>query len=379
MHSILYMLIKLIKNSIGGDIIITISLCMIVKDEEKVIGRCLDSVKGIFDEIIIVDTGSTDKTKEIVSKYTSKIYDFKWIDDFAAARNFSFSKATKEYIFWIDADDIIKESDRIKLLKLKENLNNNVDVVLMKYDLTTALGGNIVCTFPRERLLKREKNFIWHDRVHEYIKLSGEIVNVDISVTHVSKHKKSTRNLDILEKIISEGKELTNRNKFYYARELFINKRYNDAIPYYIEFLETTDGLISNYIDSCLDLAYCYKEKKDNKNRLKALLKSFEFDSPHAETCCSLGYYYKELIEYKKAISWFYIATNLIKPEGNTTSVMHDNWGYVPYMEMCSCYFKLKNYEQAFKCNEKAGQYKRDDPIYLHNKEFFENKISIKK
>ena len=72
---------------------ISISLCMIVKNEELVLGRCLDSVKNLMDEIIIVDTGSTDKTKEIASLYTNKIYDFPWINDFAAARNFSFSKA----------------------------------------------------------------------------------------------------------------------------------------------------------------------------------------------------------------------------------------------------------------------------------------------
>ena len=98
---------------------ITISLCMIVKNEEEVIGRCLECVKDIVDEIIIVDTGSTDSTKEIVSKYTDMVYDFEWIDDFSAARNFSFSKASKDYTMWLDADDIILEADREKLLKIK--------------------------------------------------------------------------------------------------------------------------------------------------------------------------------------------------------------------------------------------------------------------
>ena len=87
----------------------TISLCMIVKDEEAVLDKCLKSVHDLVDEIIIVDTGSTDKTKEIAKKYTDKIYDFKWVDDFAKARNYSFSKATKDYIFWLDADDYMPE------------------------------------------------------------------------------------------------------------------------------------------------------------------------------------------------------------------------------------------------------------------------------
>ena len=88
---------------------ITLSLCMIVKDEEKNLNNCLSSCSSLFDEIIIVDTGSTDRTKEIAKKYTNNIYDFKWCDDFSKARNYSFSKATKEYIMWLDADDIISK------------------------------------------------------------------------------------------------------------------------------------------------------------------------------------------------------------------------------------------------------------------------------
>lgn len=72
-----------------------ISLAMIVKNEEEVIGRCLESVKDIADEIIIVDTGSTDRTKEIVSQYTDKIFDFKWVDDFQKREIFHFQKLQK--------------------------------------------------------------------------------------------------------------------------------------------------------------------------------------------------------------------------------------------------------------------------------------------
>ena len=68
----------------------TISLCMIVKNEEAVLARCLESIADLMDEIIIVDTGSTDRTKEIAARYTSKIYDYKWTNDFSAARNFFF-------------------------------------------------------------------------------------------------------------------------------------------------------------------------------------------------------------------------------------------------------------------------------------------------
>ena len=88
---------------------ITVSLCMIVKNEEQVLRRCLESAKSFADEIILVDTGSTDKTKEIGKTYGGKIFDFPWRDDFAAARNEAFSKATMDYCMWLDADDVVTE------------------------------------------------------------------------------------------------------------------------------------------------------------------------------------------------------------------------------------------------------------------------------
>ena len=86
---------------------VTISLCMIVKNEEAVIGRCLASIKDLVDEINIVDTGSTDRTRQIVQQFSVRLFDFEWIHHFAAARNFSFQQATKDYILWLDEDDVL--------------------------------------------------------------------------------------------------------------------------------------------------------------------------------------------------------------------------------------------------------------------------------
>ena len=107
---------------------ITISLCMIVKDEEAVLKRCLESVEGIADEIIVVDTGSQDRTKEIAEEIGAKVYRFPWIDDFAAARNFSFSKADMDYCLWLDADDVILPEDRRQLKELKAILEPDADM-----------------------------------------------------------------------------------------------------------------------------------------------------------------------------------------------------------------------------------------------------------
>ena len=110
-----------------------ISLCMIVKNEEDTIARCINSVKDIVDEIIIVDTGSTDNTLKILKNLNIVPYRFEWINDFSAARNFSFSKATKDYILWLDADDILNPDD-IELFKnLKNTLTPDIDAVSFIY------------------------------------------------------------------------------------------------------------------------------------------------------------------------------------------------------------------------------------------------------
>jgi glycosyltransferase involved in cell wall biosynthesis len=94
---------------------------MIAKNEEKWLEQCLNSVKEIADEIIIVDTGSADKTKEIAKKFGAKIYDFKWIDDFSAARNESLKHATKDWILVLDADEVIERNDLEKIRDVIES------------------------------------------------------------------------------------------------------------------------------------------------------------------------------------------------------------------------------------------------------------------
>ena len=138
---------------------ITISLAMIVRNEEKNLAHCLDSVMAAIDELIIIDTGSTDATKKIAAHYTDKIYDFTWIDDFSKARNYSFSKATCDYIMWLDADDVIAPKDLAKLQALKESLDTQIDAVLMPYNVGFDEDGVVVFSYLRERLLKRGRGY----------------------------------------------------------------------------------------------------------------------------------------------------------------------------------------------------------------------------
>ena len=95
-----------------------ISLCMITKDEEGYIRDCLNSVKDFVDEIIVVDTGSTDKTKEIAAEFGAKMYEIPWGDDFSAARNESLQHATQEWVLCLDADEVLAQKDLVKIKEL---------------------------------------------------------------------------------------------------------------------------------------------------------------------------------------------------------------------------------------------------------------------
>ncbi len=353
---------------------ITISLCMIVKNEEKVLKRCLDSVKDIVDEIIIVDTGSKDNTKEIAKKFTSKVLDFKWVDDFSKARNYSFSKATKDYILWLDADDIILKKDRLNFLKLKKSLSNNVDVVMMKYNVGFDENGNTNFAYYRERLLKRSSNFKWESPIHEVIQPSGNIIYSNIAITHKKEnHTSSIRNLKIFENMISNKTPLSSRQKYYYARELMYNNMYLEAIEKFNEFLEDKDGWIENKINACLDLSYCYFLLNDNYNELLSLLRSFLHSTPRAEILCSIGNYFLRNSNYEIAIYWYKQAIK-IKPNLKSGAFCNlDYYKFIPYLNLCLCYYMLGDIETSKKYNEKAGKIKPKSEKYLYNKNFFDS------
>ena len=227
----------------------SISLCMIVKNEEATLQRCLESVAGIPDEIVIVDTGSDDATKDIAGEFTSRIVDFEWVDDFSAARNFAFAQATMDWIMWLDADDVLLPDDRAKTLRLKETLSAAVDAVSTLYHTAFDESGNVLQTSRLLRLVRRSKNFTWSGVVHEILGLETEFryLNSDVVVTHMkpagrSASEPSRSNLEIYEKQLAAGRQLRPAEVLHYARELQKNGEFARAIPQYLQFLELPGG-----------------------------------------------------------------------------------------------------------------------------------------
>ncbi|MFC5702981.1 glycosyltransferase [Cohnella faecalis] len=354
---------------------IKISLCMIVKNEEDVLARCLDSVKGIADEIVVVDTGSTDRTKEIAAKFTNKVIDFTWVNNFAAARNFAFSQATKPYLMWLDADDVILEEDRAKLLRLKRTLAPDVDSVVMTYCLQKDSYGNITSSSRRNRLVKKARQFRWIGAVHEYLEVLGNIFHSDIVVTHSSTHHDSDRNLRIYEEMEREEREFTPRDLYYYGNELLDHAQHTRAIEQYKKFLATGQGWIEDNISTCGKLADCYHHLNDQEQALEHALLSFKYDKPRADFCCRIAYYHSSKNEIAKAIFWYELAAGLKWDPSCLGFYNSACWTWLPHLQLCVCYDRLGQYEKANEHNEKALAFRPDDASMLANKKYLEGRL----
>lgn len=350
-----------------------ISLCMIVKNEEEVIERCLLSIRNVIDEIIIVDTGSTDRTKEICSKYTTQIYDYTWNDNFSEARNYSFGLASMEYVMWLDADDIVLEEDNQKLQQLKATLDSSVTAIMMKYHSGKDLQGNTLLSYYRERIVKRDCNFKWKEAVHEYIEISGNIMNADIAITHAKPASaiQSSRNINIYEKMKTDGISLSARGTYYYARELKDHNRISDAIIQFEEFLNSGLGWMEDNISACGELAKCYQLINSPEKALQSLFRSFIYDLPRAEICCQIGYYYKEKENYESAAFWFHLILSLKKPENSWGFLWLDSWDFIPLIECAVCYDRLGDYIKGEEYNDRALLLKPDSIPALNNKAYF--------
>lgn len=239
---------------------IGISLCMIVKDKEAVIERCLQTIRPLVDEIVVVDTGSADATKHLAGRYTDQVYDFQWIDDFSAARNFSFSFATKEYILWLDADDTLTEEDIAAFHRLKKTLDPQIDLVMMKYNAPLDEGGSQVLAYDRERLLKRRLNYRWIGPIHEMIIPKGNVLYSSIAI---SRGKPADADpLWLYEGAAARGGRLGARERCDYANRLIERGRYQKAAA-------VLGGLLGDEIIRSADDAATRRLLRDCRERIE--------------------------------------------------------------------------------------------------------------
>ncbi|WP_223701154.1 glycosyltransferase [Sutcliffiella deserti] len=357
---------------------IEVSLCMIVKDEEAVLARCLECIKDIVDEIIIVDTGSSDRTREISQSFTSKVYDFEWINDFAAARNFAFSKATKDYIFWLDADDVMEKKDQQSFLKLKATIPPEVDSVLMNYHIHFDNAGNPTFSTMRNRLVKRSCQFQWEGEVHEYLKVHGVVAQSNTVIYHKKEKSSAGRNLKIYEEKRKQGDPFSSRDRFYYANELLGNHYYEEAIKEYDIFLKEKTGWVEDHIAACIQKSICHYHLQQPIEQISALCDSFLYDVPRSEVCCRIGeVFLNQLDDPDKAIFWYTFSLNLPAPpalRGLYNEPHTRTW--LPHIQLAAAYEKKNDLEKALHHTNFALEINPDNVNIQQNKAVLLSKLT---
>ena len=296
---------------------ITISVCMIVKNEAQILPRCLDSLQGIWDELIIVDTGSTDDTLQVAKGYTDKVYEFKWIGDFSAARNYALSFATCDYIYTADADEILEGENVDMFLSLKECMDSSVDVVQMYYG--NQLDQGTVYNFDKElrpKLFKRVRPITFVEPIHETLNLDPVIINSDIVITHKPTSQHASRDLAAFHQIIGRGERLSARLQGFFERELYMQGSDTDwekSVDYLQQIIVDNDSTTEQIISACTLLTHYHREKGNIPEMFDNAIKVIAMES-NSEVCVELGAYYLSLGRYDDAAIWYYNAWHEVTP-----------------------------------------------------------------
>lgn len=250
---------------------IPVSVCIIAKNEERYIEGCLQHLKPFGFEIVVTDTGSTDRTKEIAEKYADKVVDFEWIDDFAAARNFCAEHASNNWILALDCDEYIDSFDYPNLRILTQRLPKCVG----RFKLKNLLKGNEgVDRYTVDDVIRfyNKKRFTWTNAIHEqlvYINekedmkyhcfdVPMEVIHHGYNISAEEMRQKQLRNLRLLEKQLETNPD-DSYTWFQAGQSQFLLHDYNKAVESYEKALSIETNLKRYFVEILIEsLAKAY-------------------------------------------------------------------------------------------------------------------------
>lgn len=342
---------------------IKISLCMIVRDEEDNLGRCLDNIAHFMDEIIIIDTGSTDKTKEIAKQYTDKVYDFEWIHDFSAARNYSISKASNEYILVLDSDEYVQSIDIQEIKKLIEI--NPTKVGRIQRINAYMRGEDSYRYHERVNRLFSKEFYYYTSIIHEQVTplKGGEVADNTYYIPMVVLHsgyegsvdvrkKKTTRNIELLLKAKDQYPDdpyiLYQLGKSYYMEE-----KYKHACEYFGEALCFDLDTRLEYVQDMVEI-YGYSMINSGQYEMAMqMLNIYDEFSHSTDFIFLIALILMNNGKFHEAIKEFLKATK--KAEGKMEGVN----GYMAYYNIGVIYECLEDKNNARHYYERCGNYEK--------------------
>ncbi len=336
----------------------TIGVGIIVRDSEKTIGKCLESLAPYVDQMVVVYAGkSTDKTEEEVEKVKSKYpiistYPFTWIDDFAAARNFSFSKLTTEWYLWCDGDDIVTGAENLR--KAAETMPPEVGFVWYPYNYAQDEYGNIITLYERERLLRAAYGWVWKGRLHEtvvgmtqskYVRLQ-DVVFVH---SHLAGAPRGDRNFKLLALMLKEEPE-NKRMWLYMGHQHFAGRDMTKAAEWYLKFASSDAIPLERYQALCY-AAKALIEIKDMQQAINTCLSAIELFPSYVDAYIELARCYLFLGQWDKVIQWvkFSYQKDLITEPPHVIFINPLDYSFTRPSLMVEAYFQQQNYDEALK------------------------------
>jgi glycosyltransferase involved in cell wall biosynthesis len=336
---------------------VDLSLAMIVRDEEALIGSVLESAASVCEELVVIDTGSTDRTRTIAEARGAAVREIVWRDDFATARNASFAWCTCAWILWLDADDILPQGTKDVILGLKGWLRDNTDVVVGPYHYRIEVDGTVLLKTPRERLIRRESGLRWEGRVHEVIPLEDirAIYVPELIIEHRPELDRrahnADRNIRILQKEIDAGHP-TPRTLFYYANELYDHARYLEAAKAYSDYIAEERRPSPDRYWAQVYIAESARFLGDENIVREASAKAIAEDPSRAEGYVSLGRLFFDREEWDKALPLFAAATSATPPTSGF--VRNVDYLYGPWDFLSVCLDRLGRRHEALAASERA-------------------------
>ncbi|QQU33933.1 glycosyltransferase [Bacillus cereus] len=238
-----------------------LSACLIVKNEEEMLRKCLESLRMVVEEIIVVDTGSTDSTKEIAKQFTDKVYDFEWTNDFSEARNFAASKANGEWIVAIDADECVDPDNFKEAINEIKSHQNKFNMYLVEITSFSGTLGENTTVNQMPRIYINDGTICYKRAIHEQLEAAEGELRVSLSslkVYHygyllnvVVKQNKENRNIQIIEKEMNKEDNIA-FSYFNYGQELRRLNKQEEALNHFIKAYTCKKSVDEGWVRTCL-------------------------------------------------------------------------------------------------------------------------------